>query len=100
MKDPSEDIAAVVFGPRPACSTEAFASPAQIEGRSQTRREHLRLALESRQSIRIVRQCIGEDLDGDVALQPRVARAVDLAHSARANERGDLVRAEPCAGGQ
>ena len=38
------------------------------------------------------------NFDCDVAPQPRVARPVHLAHSAGANEREDLVRAEPRAG--
>lgn len=34
-------------------------------------------------------------LDGDVALQFRVARAVHLSHSPDANETDDFIRAEP-----
>ena len=49
------------------------------------RREHLRLSLETRQAIRIVREQI---LDRDVAIEPQVARAIHLAHAARA-ELGD-----------
>ena len=43
---------------------------------------------------------IGQDLDRDVATQPRVARAVDVAHAARANQRDDFIGAEPRAGGE
>ena len=35
-----------------------------------------------------------QHLDGDVAPEPRVARAVDLAHPARPERRRDLVRPE------
>ena len=35
----------------------------------------------------------GQNLDGDVAAEPRVARAIDLAHPAGAERRDDLVRA-------
>ena len=38
-----------------------------------------------------------QDLDGDRAVQPRVARLVDLAHAARAEGR-ESRRAEPDAG--
>jgi hypothetical protein len=39
-----------------------------------------------------VRQLGREDLDGDLATEPRVAGAVDLAHSAGAERRQDFVR--------
>jgi hypothetical protein len=35
-----------------------------------------------------------QDLDGDVAIEPRIAGAVDLAHAAGADEPDDLVRPE------
>ena len=41
-----------------------------------------------------------QDLDGHVAPEPRVPRAIDFAHTAGAERRDDLVRAEACAGGQ
>ena len=40
----------------------------------------------------------GQHLDGDVATEPRVARAIDLAHPARAERRGHDVRAHLTAG--
>ena len=39
-----------------------------------------------------------EDLDRDVAIQLRIARAVDLAHAAAPEERRDLIRTEARAG--
>ena len=48
------------------------------------RRHRLRLALEPRQRRRILRQRLGQDFDGDVAIQLGVAGAVDLAHAAGA----------------
>ena len=57
-------------------------------------REELRLALEPAKSIRILGDPFGQHFDRHVALQPRVPRAVDLAHAARANGGEDLVRAE------
>jgi hypothetical protein len=39
-----------------------------------------------------------QDLDCDLAVQPGVARAVDLAHPARAEQGHDLVRAQPLPG--
>jgi hypothetical protein len=43
---------------------------------------------------------LGEHLDGDRPVQPRVARLVDLAHAARSERSENLVRAERRAGGQ
>jgi hypothetical protein len=37
----------------------------------------------------------GQDLDRDVALELGVARAIDLAHAAFAEQGGDVVRTEP-----
>ena len=38
-----------------------------------------------------------DDLQRDVPLQVRVARAIDLAHPARAQQRDDLIPAQPVA---
>src|SRR5262249_34736123 len=46
------------------------------------RRQHLCFALESREAIGIVREDRWKDLDCDVAIQFRIARAIDLAHPA------------------
>ena len=58
------------------------------------RREQLRLALESRDAIRIAGEEGGEDLDRDVAAQARVARPIHFAHAARADGGNNLGRAE------
>ena len=42
----------------------------------------------------------GSDLDGDVAPEPRIAGAIDLAHAAGAKGGHDRVRSEPSAGRQ
>ena len=55
------------------------------------RREDLRFALEAGETIGIVGEDVRKDLDRDVALQLRVARAIDLAHAARAERSDDLV---------
>jgi len=62
------------------------------------RREDLRFALESRQALGIGGEQIRQDLDGDVAMQPRVAGAIHLPHAARANGRNDFVRPEASTG--
>src|SRR4029077_20920220 len=61
------------------------------------RRDGLGLAFESRFQFWIGG---GKDLDRNGAVQSRVACAVDLAHSAAADQRQDLVRAEASAGRQ
>ena len=59
------------------------------------RRDGARFALEALAQLRVGGERVGQDLDGDGAIEPRVTRAVDLAHPARAERRDDLVRAEP-----
>ena len=51
-----------------------------------------RLLLEAAQPVRIGREPRGQDLDRDVAPEPRVAGAVHLAHPARADRGDDLGR--------
>src|SRR5262249_1443630 len=53
-----------------------------------------RLAREPFAELRIVRELGRQDLDGDEASQPRVARAVHLAHPAGAERLFDLVGTE------
>ena len=48
------------------------------------RREHPRLALETRQALGIAREDTWEDLDRDIASQFRIARAIHFAHAAGA----------------
>ena len=58
------------------------------------RRQDLRLALESGAALGIGRELRGQNLDGNVPLQPRLSRAIDLTHAAGANGGHDLVRAD------
>jgi len=53
------------------------------------------LALEARATFRVGAQFSGEDLDGDRAVEARVAGLVDLTHSAGADEAQDLIGAQP-----
>ena len=64
------------------------------------RRECLRFAREARQAIGIARHGLRQDLQRDLAIQLRVARAIDLAHAAGAKEREDFVGTEPGARSQ
>jgi hypothetical protein len=41
-----------------------------------------------------IRELVGQQLDGDPAIESRVNRPVDLSHAARANQRQDFVSAE------
>ena len=63
-------------------------------------RDRPRFMFESAQAIRVMGHWRGENFDGDVAIEARIAGSVDLAHPARAKERDDFVRAEPRAGSQ
>src|SRR5262245_37032401 len=61
------------------------------------RRERLRFALKSRDAICVNRERLGEDLDRDVATEPRVPRAIHFAHSAFAKFRDDFIGSDSCA---
>jgi len=58
----------------------------------------LRLLHKAPAPIRIRHSVCGKDLDGDLAIQTRVARAIHLAHATCADERDDFVRSELRAG--
>jgi len=60
------------------------------------RGEHLRLALEPGEPVGIVDERVWKDLDGDVAIELRVARLVDLAHPAGTQHGDDLVWTQAC----
>ena len=64
------------------------------------RGQQLRLAREARSALRIGDEDVGQDLDRDVAIELRIASAIDLAHSAGPKRAEDLVRTEARAGGQ
>jgi hypothetical protein len=54
------------------------------------------LRVRSRKSIGIEGELGRQDLQRDVAIQFRVARAIHLAHAAEATQAGNLVRADAC----
>ena len=54
-----------------------------------------RLACEPLAALRIRGGDIGQDLQRDLALEPRITRPIDLAHSADAKQRHDFVRTKP-----
>src|SRR5262249_9496665 len=58
------------------------------------RRDHLGFMLESLEAVRIGREFIRQDLDGDFALELRVARPVDLSHAAFTEKADDFMRTE------
>ena len=64
------------------------------------RREHLRLALEPRQTIRIQYERGRQHLERDVAIQFRIAGAIHLAHAPGPDGGDDLIRAEAGAGAE
>ena len=64
------------------------------------RRQQLRLAIEACETIRIEREGVGDDFQRDIAMQFRIACAIDLAHAAGADLRGDLIDAKTSAGGE
>ena len=62
--------------------------------------EELRFAFEPCQTLAVGRECGGQHLDGDVALELRIARAVNLAHATRTHESDDFIRADSCPSAQ
>src|ERR1043166_8903607 len=60
--------------------------------------ERLRLSLETREAFGIGREELGQHFQRDVTMQPGIARAVHLAHAARAERRDHFVGTESKAG--
>jgi len=58
------------------------------------------LVLEARQPSLILREGRRQQLDGRLAVQPRIAGVVDLAHATGAQRREDLVGAEADSAGK
>jgi len=77
---------------------------AGIEDRDQVRvvegAHGFRFLLEAPQPIGIGGGVRGQDLDGDLAPEPVVARAVDLPHPARAQGSQDFVRSQADSGAE
>ena len=63
------------------------------------RGERLRLASKAFEPRAVARDVGGKHLDRHVAPQPRIARAIHLAHAAGAQQREDFVGSEASAGG-
>ena len=59
-------------------------------------RDRARLAVEALAQLRARGEMRGQDLDGDVAVETRVAGAIDLAHAAGAERGDDFVGTEAC----
>jgi hypothetical protein len=60
--------------------------------------EELRFALEARETLGVGGECLGQDLDRDLAPELRVGRPVDDPHPALAERAGDLVGSEAASG--
>ena len=64
------------------------------------RGQYLRFAFEAGEPIRIEREQFRQDLQRDVAIQPRIPGTIDLAHASGAEGGEDFIRPETCACGQ
>jgi hypothetical protein len=76
-------------------------APEVVDGedvRMRERRHRLGLPLEPRERGRVSSECLGQDLDRDVAIQLRVAGPIHLAHAACPERREDFVGAQAGAG--
>src|SRR5262245_62082442 len=58
------------------------------------RGQHFRLTLKTNHAAGIASEGFGEHLQRHIALQFHIARTVNLTHTAGADGRGDLIRAE------
>ena len=82
---------------------EGTEGPPYEQGRNRRvvdRGQDARLALNACAQDAVLDDAIGQHLDGDIALEPGVLGAVDLAHAARADRAEDLVGAELRSGSQ
>ncbi len=61
------------------------------------RGEHPRLPLEAREPLGVARERVRQELDRDIALELRVARAVHLTHAARTEQGLHLIHTKPLA---
>ena len=64
------------------------------------RRQDFGFALEPSETVRIGGECLRQDLEPHIPVERGVAGLIHLAHPAFADLGGDLVDAEPGAGGQ
>ena len=62
--------------------------------------EHFRFALKTREPIGVSGQRRRKNLEGDLTLQLRVRRPIDLAHAAHAERRDDFIEPELRSDGQ
>ena len=97
-------IRSASVSPSTSSRTSAWVSLAVLEPvdradvRMVQRGQHLRLALETGEAIGIEREGVRHDLQRDLAIQLRVARAIHLAHAAGAEGGEDFIRADSGAG--
>jgi hypothetical protein len=61
-------------------------------------RDRLRLTLEAKLQLRVLGEFARQNLDGHGSIEPRIARAKDFTHTARADPGDDFIRAEAAAG--
>jgi hypothetical protein len=64
------------------------------------RREHPGFALEPHEAIGVGSERLRQDLQRDLAVEPRIPRAIDLPHPACPERAEDLIRAEPSTSGE
>ena len=76
---------------------EAFAAKVRI--RIYPTEEYLGLTFKSSQALGVTRECLGQDLNGDITVQRCVTGSIDLSHAALADEGGDGVGTQASAGG-
>ena len=91
---PTNPLAEKLYGSDDPAPTVESTHPDGGDVRVVERREYLGLALEPHEPIRVGGEGLGQHLERDVAIELRVAGAVDLAHAARTQLGHDLVRTD------
>ena len=76
------------------CAVEFFETMDSRDARMVQSSEELGFALEPSQPLGVARKQVGKNFDGYVALELRVARAVDFPHAARSNRGDDFIFGE------
>jgi hypothetical protein len=93
-----ERLAFQILHDEKICEVLAADVVERIDVRVSELRDRARFTLEPFAELRVGRQRLREDLDGNDAIEPRVTGAIDLAHAAGPEGGENLVRAEADAG--
>ena len=90
----AESLAFEIFEDQIVCSVLLPDVMQHANVRMRELRDSAGFPLEAFPQFRILRKMIGENLDGNIAVQARIVRTIDFPHAARAERGNDLIRPE------